>query len=134
MSRRGSTDSTRYERIEERNGYKFLRLKSGRLISFWDAHSAIESAHTTLGTAISRAFKLASDDYDLERLEWLVDTLDSHIGAIRKEIERRRGVRTQEERIKQLRNTAGRTPEEATAFIRKANELERQLRKEASNG
>lgn len=132
MSRRGRSSSTLYERVEELNGYKFIRLKSGRLFSFWDAYSAVESAHSTLGLAISRAFKLASDDYDLERLEWLVDNLDTHIGAIRKEIERRRGVRDQEERIKLLRHTAGRTPEESALFKEKADELEQRLRKESA--
>ena len=123
------SERTLYERVETTPlGYKYIRLKSGRTISFFEAIRAAESAHTSLGRAISRAFKLADDDFDLERLEWLVDNLAIHVGAIRKEIEKRRGVKTQEERIALLRNTAGREPAEAEMFARKADELERRLR------
>lgn len=125
---------TLHERVEERNGFKFIRLKSDRLISFWDAMSAVDHAHTALGTAISRAFKLlGEDDYDLERLEWKIDHLESHIGAIRKEIERLRGVKDRRERIALLRNTDGRSREEAAAFMAKADELERRLESEGND-
>lgn len=119
---------TLYERVEERRGYKFIRLKSGRLLSFWEAVRAAEQADTALARAVSRAFKLADDEYDLERLEWLIENLERYVHAIQKEIEKRRGVKTQEERIALLRNTSGRTPEEAKAFHRKADEIERRLR------
>lgn len=118
------------ERVEEVHGVKFIRLKSGRRISIWDAMKAIDGAHTALGTAISRAFKLVDGDYNLEQLEWKIDHLESHIGAIRKEIERLRGVKDQRERIALLRNTDGRSPEEAAAFMAKADELERRLESE----
>lgn len=117
-----------HERVEELRGYRYIRLKSGRRISFWDAIRAAEVAETDLGRAVSRVFKLVDDDYDLERLEWFVENLERYLGAIRREIEKRRGVKTQEERIALLRNTSGRTPEEAVVFRRKADELERRLK------
>lgn len=129
MGQRRST----YDRVVEREGHKFIRLDSGRLLTFWDAMTQVERAHTALGTAISRCFKLLSSDrdvgdYDLERLEWKIDLLDSHIGAIRAEIAKRRSVQSKEERIALLRNTEGRTPEEAAEFNKKADELERRLK------
>lgn len=130
MTRRGRSFSTQTERVEERGGRKFIRLKSGRVITFWDARTAVENAHSALSLALSRAFKLTSDDYDLERLEWLVDNLETHIRAVRREIERRYSVKETEERIKHLRNVTGREPAEAAAFLKKADELEAQLRED----
>lgn len=120
-------DRTLYERVETVRGIKFIRLKSGRLLSFWDAMDAADNADSDLVRAVSRAFKLAAHDWDLERIEWFIDTIESWTGAVREELEKRRGVKTKEERIALLRNTNGRTPEEAEAFHRKADELEEQL-------
>lgn len=127
------SERTLYERVVGADGgpyvrgYKYIKLKSGRMITFWDAHSAAESAHTDLGRAISRLFKLADDDWDLERIEWILDHIERHIGAVRTEVEKRRGIKTREERIALLRNTTGRTPEEAAVYNAKADELERAL-------
>jgi hypothetical protein len=121
------SDRTFYERVEESRGFKFIRLKSGRLLSFWEAIRAAERANTSLARAVSRAFKLADDDYDLERLRWLIENLEAYVGAIRKELDKRQGVKSQKERIALLRNTAGRSPKEARAFNSKADELERRL-------
>lgn len=124
-------DSTRFEKVEEIHGLKFIRKKNGGMTWFREALSAAEGAETRMGRAVSRAFKLANDDDDLERLEWFVDGVASLIGAMREEIEKRRGIRTMEERIALLRNTSGRSPEEAALYSAKADELEQRL-KEAS--
>lgn len=102
------------------------------MFSFWDALEAAEKAEVDMVRAVSRAFKLTVEDYDLERIEWFIDRLESYIGAVRDELEKRRGIHSQEERIALLRNTTGRTAEEAEAFERKANELEARLPKEAT--
>jgi uncharacterized small protein (DUF1192 family) len=123
--------SSQYDRVEETSGflgtYKFIRLKSGRRITFWDAMGDAEKADTALTTAISRCFKLADGDYDLERIEWKIDNLESYIGALRKYREELQGVKEVEERIALLRNVAGREPEEAKRFLAKADELEAKL-------
>jgi hypothetical protein len=121
------SERTLYERVENVRGYKFIRLKSGRMLTFWDAIRASERARTGLSTAISRAFKLADGEYDLERLEWLVDNLESHVLALRRHLDNERGIHTQKERIALLRNTTGRTAEEAEMFQRKADDLEARL-------
>lgn len=126
--------STFYERVEDVRGHKVIRLGSGRLIEYWGAVKAAESARTSLARAVSRAFKLAGSNadgelaaYELERLEWFVDRLEWWMRAVREEIEKRRGSQTVRERIALLRNTKGRTPGEAAAFRAKADELERRL-------
>lgn len=120
--------NTIYERVEQRGGFKFIRLKSGRVLSFWNAMTEAERANTALHTAVSRAFKLArGDDWELEHLESFIDNLEDYVRAIRTEIEKVRGIKTKQDRIALLRNTAGRTPEEAAEFNRKADELERRL-------
>lgn len=121
------SERTFYERPETIRGYKYIRLKSGRLLTFWEAVTAGERAETDLMRAVSRAFKLADDDWDLERIEYRIDGLERWIAAVRAEIAKRRGVQNQRERIALLRNTTGRTPEEADAFRRKADELEARL-------
>lgn len=121
------SERTFHERPVVIRGYKYIRLKSGRLLTFWDAIEAADRADTDLVRAVSRALKLATHDWDLERIEWFIDGLESWIGAVRGELEKRRGTKTQEERIALLRNTTGRTPEEAEAFRRKADELEARL-------
>lgn len=120
-------DSTRYERVEEAHGFKYILLKSGRKFTFWNAIDASERAESDLVRAVSRCFKLAGDGWDLERLEWRIDRLEEYVGAVRAEIEKRRGQQSQRERIALLRNTTGRTEEEAAAFRAKADELEARL-------
>lgn len=134
------SERTFWERAEAIGGHHYIRLKGGRLVGFWDMISAAESAQTSMERAVSRAFKLAvADDsgrqagdilrgYDMERLEWFIDTLESYVSAMRIVIEKQRGTRTEEERIAQLRNTTGRTPEEAAAYLRKADQLEAALK------
>lgn len=116
-----------HERIIEMRGYKYIKLKSGRLITFWDSLQAAERAESDLVRSISRAFKLVDDDYNLERLEWFVERLETYVHHLAKEIEKRRGIKTKEERIALLRNASGRTPEEADLYRRKADELEARL-------
>jgi uncharacterized small protein (DUF1192 family) len=124
--------SSQYDRVEETASflggtYKFIKLKSGRRMTFWDAMDEAEKADTALTTAISRCFKLADGDYDLERIEWKIDKLESYIGALRKYLEELQGVKEVEERIALLRNVTGREPEEAKRFLAKADELEAKL-------
>lgn len=131
---RRSRHSYYYDRVEKVGQFKYIKLKSGRMLSWTDTLTAIDYAHTALATAISRCFKLLPDkdvewyEYDLEMLEWKIDHLESHIGAVRKEIEKLRGVKSKEERIALLRSTSGRTPEEAELFHRKADELEKKMK------
>lgn len=127
------SERTFYERVETFRSFHYIRLKSGRRITFWDALKAADRAETDLVRAFSRAFKLASavggedGDWDLERVQWFVEGVQRWCEAALETIAEKRGVRSQEERIALLRNTSGRTPEEAEMFKRKADELEARL-------
>lgn len=121
------SERTYHERPVEIRGHRYIKLKSGRLVTYWEMVDAAEAAHTDLARAVSRVFKLAASDYELERLEWLVEQLEEYAGALRTHLDKVRGNVSQRERIALLRNTAGRTPEEAAAFLAKANQLEQEL-------
>lgn len=99
------------------------------MLTFWDAVSDVERARTDLGRAFSRTFKLAREEWDMERVEWLVESLEDYAVALRVHLESNRGTQTVRERIALLRNTDGRTLEEAETFRAKADELERRLDK-----
>lgn len=120
------------------SGLKYVQLPSRRVM-FWDALDDARKAWTPLRRHVNRAFTLITDpdpnddldmhEYDLERLEWFIDDLNNWTAAIRKEIDERRGTLKVQERIALLRNTSGRTPEEAAAFLAKADQLEKEMGK-----
>lgn len=121
------------ERVESIGGHKFITLQSGRRITFLDAQSMAKAARSALSTAASRMFKLARhqdrdiDEWNLELIDSFVEDLEDYVRILREEIDKLLGVRSQEERIALLRNVSGRSPEEAAAFLDKADELERRL-------
>lgn len=113
----------RDDRIVEKGGHKFIKLKSGRMMTFWDAYSEAKTARTTLATATSRMFRLEGP-YDFDWLERHVDKLEEYVSALRAHLNTMKSEQAQRERIGKLRNTTGRTPEEAAEFLKKADELE----------
>jgi hypothetical protein len=121
------------ERVEAIGPHKFITLQSGRRIIFTDAESMGKAGFSSLCTAISRMFKLARhqdrdiDEWNLERIDSFVETLEDYVGVWRTEIDKLIGVKSKEERIALLRNVDGRSPEEAAEFLRKADELEAKL-------
>lgn len=120
-------EETARETPEEIRGHLYIRLKTGRLVTFWDMIDAAEAAETPLVRAISRASKLARDDWDLDRIEARLESLEEYIHAVRAHLRELRGDTATRKKISHLRNTTGRTREEAEAFRRKASELERRL-------
>jgi hypothetical protein len=130
---------SRYEREEVhklKDGQKYVQLPSRR-VYFWDAVDDARKAWTPVRRHILRAITLIADpdpnddldmhDYDLERLEWFTDELERWIVSVREEIIKKRGKLKIQERIALLRNTSGRTPEEAAAFNAKADQLEKEM-------
>lgn len=122
-------------KIIESNGFKYGRMPSGKLYSFYDAIHGADLAESAFARAISRAFDLLPDwpdepnrvayrDDDYERIEWALESMEAYVAAAREHLDKQRGIKSREERIVKLRATAGRTPEEAAAFRKKADELE----------
>ena len=66
-------------------------------------------------------------EYELELFEWELDNIETWLDAVREELEKQSGRLRVEERIALLRKTDGRTPEEAEAFRRKADQLEQNM-------
>lgn len=128
---------SRDERVIDKQGHKFIKIKSGRLITFLDALGEANRARATM-LWISRAFKLAAaadlereaDDllrgYDMKLLEWLIDDLESYVYAMRHAIMKHQVAMAKKDKITHLRNTTGRTEAEADLYRRKADELEAQ--------
>lgn len=128
------------EKIETTDaGFKYIRFPSGKLYSFYDAVHGADVAETAFARAISRAFKLIPDwtgeqdrasyrEMDYERIEWALDSMEACLRAVREYLDKQRGIKKVEERIALMRNTAGRTPEEAAEFRRKADQLESKLK------
>ncbi len=60
-----------------------------------------------------------------ERLRWLLDDMRDYVEVASRHLDELDGKDRREERIKALRRIAGRTPEEAAAYLAKADQLER---------
>lgn len=100
-------------------------------MTFWDAMRGMESAQSAFVRNCSRAFKMLSSEWDLETIERQITHMEEYTAAVRHFVEQKRGEQAARERIAQLRDTTGRTPEEAEAFHRKADKMEQEL--QASN-
>ena len=125
---------TREEKPEEGStGHRFITLKSGRVVSFLDAQREAEDHLASLYRWELRMEKLADvKDKDLnewywEQVEWFIDKVDALVGYSRDEIKKHNTRKSKEERIAALRNVTGRSPEEAAAFLAKADQLEKEL-------
>lgn len=106
---------------------RYIRLKSGRRLSFWEAVADAERAHTDLNRALARAFRLARSDWEVERVEDRVARLEDYLAVLRAHLAKLAEERAQCEKIEALRNVEGRSPEEAAAYLAKADELERKM-------
>lgn len=123
--------------IEERTNddgdvFRYLVLESGSRYSNLDCIQKTEQSlrgvqrwfHRSLETAtIWSDPSLAESDND--RLRWLLDDLEGYLHAARKALADREGRQRRAEKIRALRQIAGRTPDEAAAYLAKADELER---------
>lgn len=122
---------------EQHGNFKYIRMpRSGKLLSFYDLVEKAQTDLRGLARDVSRSFKTINthdQEYlasDLERIEWLLDDVEEWAKRVRDHLANEHGRVRRRERIAQLRNIAGRTPEEAEAFLAKADELERRERGE----
>lgn len=63
---------------------------------------------------------------DLRDLRLVLDDLASYVEIAQRELDRIEGVDRTAERVKALRQIEGRTPDEAAAFLAKADQIERE--------
>lgn len=115
--------------------YRYIKLSStGRTFSFEDSKKQVEKGLNMITRWMGRIVQIVpnTDDRDLNDYYW--EQIEDYCDRLRiiadrwmEEVAKHRKVRTKEERIKALRNTTGRTEEEAALFLAKADELEKEL-------
>src|SRR3954451_18313248 len=101
MSRWRSTLEDRVERIGE---FKYIKLETGRRVTFWDALDEAGQGRNKLWRWASRVNRLATSEYDIERYENLIDDMETFVQVHRTQIIKRRGGVHIEARIKLLEN------------------------------
>jgi hypothetical protein len=124
--------------IEERSNddgdvFRWLVLDGGARYSNLDCIGKAEQASRAFSRWFHRSMLTATmwsdptlSESDTERLTWLLDDMEAAIGSARQGLAERQGARRREAKVKALRRIAGRTPEEAEAYLAKAAELERE--------
>jgi hypothetical protein len=123
-----------YDRIEtreiEHGTFKWLVTDRGRY-SHDECERRLRTAVRGMQRWFGRSFRTLTDwkdkdmrDHEVQHLRNILDDMMTYAEVVQQELDRIEGVNRKSERIAALRNVAGRTPEEAEAFIRKAEELE----------
>lgn len=115
--------------------YRAIKLTAtGRILSHDDVKRQMEKGINMVSRWIPRLIRVMPTGIDKDILEYYwkeiddyADRLEILAARIREEVAKHSVVRTKQERIKALRNIAGRTSEEAESFLAKADELEAEL-------
>jgi hypothetical protein len=117
---------------EDGDVFRYLMLDSGTQYSNLDCINRVEQSSRGFQRWFYRAIQTATvwadprlAESDTERLGWLLDEMETYISSARQGLAKREASRRREEKIKALRQIAGRTPDEAEAYLSKADELER---------
>jgi hypothetical protein len=127
-----------YDHVEERKvdddvTFRYFVIdRTGTRYSHSECERRLRSAVSTMTRWFHRSIVTRSSWRDpamnadeLERLRWVLDDLQTYVEVVQRELDRIAGVDRRAERVKALREIAGRTPAEAAAFLAKAAELER---------
>lgn len=124
-----------FDRIEEREteygtSRTFVTEKGNRY-SHFDCEQQLTSAVRKTQRWFSRAIRTMTtwNDADMRGVEirdlrWVLSDITNFAEIIQRELDRIEGVNRIEERVKELRAVAGRTPEEAALYLQKAEDLE----------
>lgn len=107
-----------------------LILPSGRRVFFIDAEREFSHRLTDTRRWLTRLANLAQSEWEAEYLEGRVTALEELAQFAREDLTRSERLRRDRIRAGALRETAGRTPQEAAAFKAKAEEIETRIRKE----
>src|SRR5215831_8722232 len=118
-----SRDDHLYDHVETTiGGYKRIRTKRGTVVTFFDAERQAKRGLTTLWRSLTRMSRLARPpdpgdeyDFDWEHIDWLLDEVESMVTMWREKVREHGVQRSREDRIRQLRDVSGRTPDEAAA-------------------
>jgi Lon protease-like protein len=119
------------ERREDHGITRWLVTEQGKRYTQYDCERRLKSATSAVMRWFSRAVRTRTtwNDADMNEatLAYLRDALrdlSGYVEAAQRELDRIEGVDRRAERIKSLREVAGRTPAEAATFLAKADQLE----------
>lgn len=125
-----------YDHIKEKRismgTFKFLVTERGQEYSHDECERRLRTAVRGTQRWFSRSLRTLTDwndkdmrDYEIQRLRRVLEDMTMYAEAVQQALDKIEGVNRQSERADKLRNIAGRTPEEAAAFLAKAEELDR---------
>lgn len=111
--------------------FRYYESPGGKQYSHFDCERRLDAAKNAMCRWFSRAIRTRIDTedaiqngYELQRLRWIAQEIAEYAEVVQRELDRLEGVDRKTERIKALRSIEGRTPEEAAAFLAKAEQLE----------
>jgi hypothetical protein len=96
--------STLEDRVEQIGEFRYIKLETGRRVTFWDALDEAGQGRNKLWRWAARINRLADSEFDIQRYEDLVDDMETFVQIHRTEIIKRRGGVKIEDRIKLLEN------------------------------
>lgn len=106
--------------------------RGGQRYTHYDCERRLKSAINAVERWFWRTIKTRPtwdeaqmNELQLRDLRYMLGDLQRNVETIGRELDRIEGVDRRSERIRALREVAGRTPEEAAAYLAKAAELER---------
>ena len=123
-----------FEQIRERRTdygiSKTFISESGKLYTHEECQRRLKAAVRGTQRWFSRTIRTLTvwndpdmNEYERERLRWILDDMASYVEIVAGELDRLDGVDRKAARIAALRNVQGRTPEEAALFLAKAEQL-----------
>lgn len=121
------------EREHEGYTFRYWQSPKGTEYTNLDCERRLEAAVWAVGRWFGRTMCTRTTTPDAEQsrdilqvVRWKLDKLAEHITMMQKQLDEIEGVDRKSERIAALRQIDGRTPEEAAAFLAKADKLESQ--------
>lgn len=121
------------ERKNDGYTFRYWRSPKGKVYTNFDCERRFESAIWAVSRWFARTVRTRTTSPDAEAnrddlrtVRWKLDKLSEHVLMMQAQLDDLEGVDRTQERITQLRQIAGRTPEEAAAYLAKADELEHQ--------
>lgn len=119
------------ERTNDGYTFRYYESQGGTRYTHYDCERRLTAAKNAMYRWFSRTLKTRTDSgdaeqnsYELKRLRWIAEEVAQYAEVMQRELDRLEGTDRLAERVKALRQVAGRTPEEAAAYLAKADALE----------
>lgn len=127
-----------YDRIEERSNregdtFRWVLTERGTRYTNLDCIGKVKAAEAAFARWFSRAVKTRTtwgpelaecNASDIEELRWRLREMQTYVEAASRHLDDLEGTDRRAERVKALREVAGRTPAEAALYLAKADQIE----------